>query len=258
MHSLYSYDSSVSLSDWKELFKSEGLAFAIMTEHSRDFTNESYSRYLQECRYLSDNEFTFIPAVEYDCREGIELISVGTFFLIESTAATDIIDITGKNGGITVLPHPVKFRKIPFDMLRNLDGVELWNSHYNERYAFHIENYIIFRKMRSANKHTLPFAGVDAHSRSDYVKLHFFVDSISLNKKEIIKALKSGDYYIRKGSLIINSSADISNLNLFLYGIILGPVYRFVKFSLKKIWKALEKSGIRFPDNLREKLKKIF
>ena len=258
VHSLYSYDASVSLADWKVLFKSEGLAFAVLTEHSKDFTDDSYRRYLQECLYLSDDEFSFIPAVEYNCNEGIELISVGTDSLIKSSSASDIIDITGKNGGITILPHPVKFRHIPFNILRNLDGVELWNSHYNEKYAFRIKNYIVFRKLRDINNHILPFAGIDAHSESDYVNLHLFVNAIALNTKEIIKGLKSGDYYIKKGSLIINSRADINKFDLFIYGLIIGPVYRIIKFFLKKMWKLLEVSGVKFPDNFRRKVKKIF
>jgi len=258
VHSLYSYDSSVSLSEWKALFKSEGLAFAVMTEHSGDFADGYYSRYLQECRDLSDDEFAFIPAVEYSCREGIELISVGNDFLIESPGAADVIDITGKNSGITVLPHPVKFRMIPYGVLKGLDGVELWNSHYNEKYAFHIKNHIVFKKLKAANKHLLPFAGIDAHSKSDYVKLHLFVNAASLDNKEILRALKSGDYYIKRGDFIINSSGDINKLDLFIYGMIIGPVYRISKYILKKIWKTLEASGVKFPDDFKRKVKKIF
>jgi len=78
------------------------------------------------------------------------------------------------------------------------------------------------------------------------------------NPYEALFETKSGDYYIKRGDFILNSSGDINKLDLFIYGMIIGPVYRISKYILKKIWKTLEASGVKFPDDFKRKVKKIF
>ena len=79
MHSDYSHDGLDSLENLREVCITRGIRWVGLTDHAEDLDEEVFGEYLAHCVSLSDNEFTFIPGLEFRFAgfRGVHLFAVG-------------------------------------------------------------------------------------------------------------------------------------------------------------------------------------
>lgn len=235
-HSTYSHDGHFSLRELKESLCKQGFHFAIMTEHAEDLTPESYTSYYTECMQLSDTSFLFIPGLEVPY-EG--KVHVGCFpgkpTYEQVPMYREGINVMHMNGALTIFHHPSKQNYYMNQSFREiLDGVEIWNSRYEGKFAPSMQT------MRFAYTHfnkNLFFGGLDLHSHKQYGGTAIELEVETCTTEQIMTTLRRHQF-----SLI-------------------GPYYRFNHTNFKhfphQVWYNIIRTLYVFTHYLRDIIHKI-
>ena len=195
-HSRYSHDGVFTLEELKRSFREKGYDFVIMTEHAEDLTTDSYETFYKECETLSDDSFLFIPGLEvpYEGR-----VHVGCF---PSASTYDRVPLYHEgitymrnHGAISIFHHPSKQGYYMNETFRTLlDGIEIWNSRYEGRWAPSM------RTMQFARQHflgTLFFGGLDLHKTTQFGGPAITLDVSAFTIEFIIDALKKNKFALQ-------------------------------------------------------------
>src|SRR6476620_7816676 len=134
-HSTYS-DGEFTLSELRHVYQREGYQVVCMTDHAESFDPESLRAYVAECQSLSDEDFRFIPGLEFECERRMHILGYGVTALTESAEPQEVIRHIEHQGGLSVIAHPgdsmfdwiETFEKLP-------SGIEVWNSKYDGPFA---------------------------------------------------------------------------------------------------------------------------
>jgi predicted metal-dependent phosphoesterase TrpH len=167
----------------------------------------------KKTKYLIDkSSIKLIPAIEYSTDAG-DIIGLFVEKAFESTRCENILHLIRKEGGITVLPHPMKghdLSKIPMDMI---DIIEIKNSRCSSE-----QNRAASKLSSSYNKAEL--VGSDAHFPWE---LGLALNYLGINKEQTENCLQDS---ILKNALLNaprRFSFESSNrLNIFLSQFIKG------------------------------------
>ncbi|MCK5591922.1 MAG: PHP domain-containing protein [Candidatus Pacebacteria bacterium] len=253
LHSKYSYDGKLSLSQIKDLFSKKGLSFVCMTEHTNDLTEEKAQEFIKECRELSDEEFIFIPGFEVSYG-GAHLLMIGSDkFISQHVKEADLLKWL-EDTEFVVLAHPHKNNyKINKNLKRMINGLEVWNSQYDGKFAPRFRSFIFLKKLQRENN-IRAFAGLDFHKEEHFGNPIVFVDVKTLSKIEILNAFKSGNYTFGKDKIVFSSRGDIQQGNLNKLFIQSFLSINFICFS-KWINKNFVKMGLSIPKNLKKKIR---
>ena len=195
VHSTYS-DGEFTLAELRDVFRAAGCSFVCMADHADAFDANKAARYVEECRALSDADFCFLPGLEFGCFERMHIVGFGVPALIDSEAPQAVMRHIRSHGGVSVLAHPQDrfFGRIEgFDVLP--DGIEVWNSKYDGRYAPRPGTFALLGRLRERAPALRAFYGQDLHFRKQFRGLCNVVELPSLGPDAVLAAISTGRYH---------------------------------------------------------------
>jgi len=209
LHSTYSYDGQLSLSQTKELLIKEGLQFACMTEHTDDLTIEAMREFIKDCAENSDEKFVFIPGFEVPYKD-MHLLMIGVQEILPEETDNLTLQIWREQTSLVVLAHPSRNNFIIDDVIKNiLDGVEVWNSYYDGKSALRARSLRLLQELQKENSKMYAFTGLDMHREEHIGGPVLLIDIKALSVENILPALICGEYTFEKQDIIISSYGKI-------------------------------------------------
>ncbi len=219
VHSNYSYDGKLTIKELKNLCKGKGYSFIVLTEHADDFDKKKMQLFVSECRNLSDNEFIIIPGLEFNC-EGMHILAIGIEEFIPESNLEELIKKMHEQGGLAVLAHVIFYDEIPYKRLYDLDGVEVWNTRYDRKFAPSVKSMSILRRFRKQKKDIMAFCGLDLHDKHVLGEMITVMRVNKLSKESIVDTLRAGRFHGSNGLISFSSRTDPSLVKLFIFSLI--------------------------------------
>ena len=201
VHSTYSFDGTMSLPEIRTLCTTAGYAFALMTEHIERMSTDSVGAFLAECRQLSDEDFVFVPGLEFHA----ECVSIN--------GLRDPVDMRLPRGRLleeclrqdtfNILVHPrlLAERRRP-GLPTALHAVEVWNAKYDGARYPSPRSLSFFREL-ARERGCSAVAGIDLHHPAQFVPLHLSLEIERLTVDPLLRALRAGQQRIVHGSTLI-------------------------------------------------------
>ncbi|MFA6446650.1 MAG: ATP-grasp domain-containing protein [Patescibacteria group bacterium] len=254
VHSAYSYDAKLDLEQLKSIFKSRGVSFVCLTEHIENFAQDKVQEYIRRCHEQSDPDFVFIPGFEVPCNgQHVMLINVTDLDL--NLSPLEMIETAKKDGALVVLAHPHrnKFTTGQFGAL--LDGIEIWNAHYDGKYAPRTKAIKLLDTLRKSDPELKAFAGLDMHRKEHLGGPSIKVNAANLNPGAILSALKQGEYVLSKNKLSLDSLGRAKGF-WRVWASVVSPVSIVLVTSFKRLSRSLRQSNIKPPEKLKAWLRK--
>lgn len=257
VHSTYS-DGELSLPELRQSFLSVGCAFVVMTDHAEWFDQEHVLSYIHECELLSDDQFLFVPSLEYECEQRLHILGLGTVELSQTDDPEEVITSIARQGGISVIAHPpdAMFDRIAgFQVLP--DGIETWNTKYDGRYAARPATFHLLTRLQERKLEMRGFYGQDLHWRKQCRDLFTMVNCPELTRAEIMSALRRGDFYGVKAGLELPSDGHLSSDLVRRFEVLhhrSGRIRSIVRHATA-VFKYL---GIPIPFPLKSEMRRLF
>ena len=201
VHSTYSFDGTMSLKQIRTLCRQAGYSFALMTEHIEGMSTESLAAFIVECHQLSDEQFAFVPGLEFhaECvstngiRETVDMRLDRRRLLAECL----------RQDTFNVLVHPrllVERRRAALPDA--VHAVEVWNAKYDgARYPS--PRGLSFFGALSREHRCSAVVGIDLHHPAQLVPLYLSVELEQLAMRPLLQALRSGHQRIGHGAALI-------------------------------------------------------
>lgn len=252
LHSIYSYDGTLTLSEIKNELLKYDVNVCFMTEHAHKGMNENkYDKFVEECKSLSDDNFKIIPGLEYNSSDGPHVLVPSLYKFIQKTGCSieEIGKFAKENSTISILAHPRRQQYEIDKYLNFVDGIELINTNYEKLGELKHNKY--FSKMIKNN--SMKFFGLDFHLLHQFKDLKQYSNTIEVNKK--IKDISIQDTIDSK-ILFQNASIDKFNRINKMKQIIkqfFQKYYRFFIFKnyIKRVKKIYSQKNIIYPKPLQ-------
>lgn len=256
LHSKYSYDGKIFLRELAHLCRVYKYKFVIMTEHAESLNDIKMKEFVRECKAHSDENLIIIPGLEFTCG-GVHILGLGINECLSESNLANLITKIHNNGGIAVVAHVNYYKKIPYDELLNIDGLEIWNAKYDGWYAPSLKCLKILKKFKYFNDKVIAFCGLDLHSEYEFGKLSVIVnvDEIKINQRVILELLKEGDFQITNGLITIDLRNSKWIENIFI--VLLRSIYIILFTTKKCILKFFKVIGFKTPKKLAKMIKRI-
>lgn len=257
IHSTYS-DGEFTLRELREIFASCGCDFVCITDHAEAFDKPKLEAYVQECQSLSDETFSFVPGLEYECQDRMHILGYGMTSLADSRDPQRVIQQIEQQGGVSVIAHPrvTSFPQIQaFGVLPT--GIECWNSKYDSRYAPRLETFGLLNFLQVRKPSLLAFYGQDLHWKKQYRGLLTMFSKSIYTRKALLEALSAGEYVCCKGDLVLPSNGKLQNpvVDRFSHARKRSEQVRHVMKTAKTL---ADKLGIQVPARLKAQLRRVF
>lgn len=205
IHSTFSADGEVSLEHIKALFQQDGFHFLAVCEHQHDINERMYSTLVEECRRLSDSRFLLIPGIEFNCYRN-HILGVGITAYSPSVSEDEVVPWIHAHQGFAVWAHPRKHQfQLPDHIVDAIDGIEIWNSKSDGKYAPHPEVLRYFRARAVKRPMLRAVCSVDFHFRTQFRNVPVYCETEDLTTQAILTSLKEGRYCVQTRSFRINS-----------------------------------------------------
>jgi hypothetical protein len=261
VHSTYS-DGEFTLRELREVYMAAGLDFVCMTDHAEFFDQSKIADYLDECRSLSDNRFSFIAGMEFSCRERMHVLGFGVTSIIDTPVhqldPQAAIRHIKCEGGVSVIAHPMEgaFEWIEtFDELP--DGIETWNSKYDGRIAPRPGTFLLLDRLKLRSPAMRAFYGQDMHWKNQYRGLINLFECQSATREGVLRAMTGGRYVAARGDLELPSSGALSEELLARFGRENASYARRRKI-VKRAKQLADRIGVAVPAPLKSQLRRIF
>ncbi len=165
VHSRYSYDGVRELSHLADWGRSRHIQILFLSEHTDDFDQGKMERFVAECDSLADRPCRLVPGLEFTVRGGFHILGYGIRRFQPILGVEEAVRFIKDSGGIAVLAHPARYRgKWPEpDVLRLLDGIEVWNARYDGRFMPCEKVLSSCQDMFDRFPNLLAFGGQDLH-----------------------------------------------------------------------------------------------
>jgi hypothetical protein len=260
IHSVYS-DGEFTLAELRERYLEAGCRFACVTDHADYFGDAAkLEAYRRECDERSDDRFRFIAGLEFSCVDRMHILGYGVTAPIESTDPTTVIRHIQAQGGLAVIAHPkdTAFPSIEaFDPAP--DGIEVWNTKYDGRYAPRPATFAMLARVRSRHPSVRAFYGQDLHWKRQYrgMTIELQLQGDRVDRTAVLAALKAGQYSGAKGELQLPSNGVLSPAQLREFDRVHSRSHRMRGWMTQtKRW--LEGIGLRVPGSVKTQLRRIF
>ena len=256
-HSTYS-DGDFSLAELREVFLSAGCTFALVTDHAESFDPDKLESYRHECASLSDQRFSFIPGLEYECENRLHVLGYGVTSLVTTQDPEEVIRCIAAERGISVIAHPKDdffpwietFRTLP-------DGIEIWNSKYDGRYALRPGTVRLLQRLQQHKPDLRAFYGQDLYWKRQYRGLYTMVSCREPSQDSVLRALAQGEFFACKGALKLPSSGQIPEPLLNRFEVIQARSRR-LREAVGGGKELLKRLGLSVPAPIKAQLRRIF
>jgi hypothetical protein len=210
-HSTYSADGETDLTALAAMFRARGYRFAAITEHAEDLAPEAMSAYVDRCRSLSDDDFCLIPGLEVRSSEGLHVVGVRVTDHIGGGSASSIIRAIQRQGGLAILAHAKPGQDAQLAARDGVpDGLELWNTKYDSRYAPRLHRFAMFRRLRALNPELRGYCAVDYHWPTQYLGARLAVQAERADEETLVEALRAGRFTPRVGDTVIDPAGQLT------------------------------------------------
>ncbi len=261
VHSTYS-DGEFTLRELREVYMAAGFDFVCMTDHAEFFDSSKIDGYVDECRSLSDSRFSFIPGLEFSCRDRMHVLGFGVTSTITTPAADldpqEVIRHIHSEGGVSVIAHPMDSA---FDWIEGFDhlpnGIETWNSKYDGRVAPRPGTFLLLDRLKRRSSNMRAFYGQDMHWKNQYRGLVNMFECQSATRGEVLRAMIDGRYFAARGDLELPSSGALAEDALARFGRANSSYARRRKL-VKRAKKLADRIGFAVPAPLKSQLRRIF
>jgi hypothetical protein len=197
VHSTLSHDGTMSIAELADWYRSRGYDFFALGEHSQDMDAERIRQMEEESAQHSDNRFLIIPGLEYSCRGGIHLFSLGSTLEILDVDPVAVANQTRRTGAFVILAHPSRMKwNFPVEVIKAVNAAELWNVGYDGKYLPPFGALSAFRRMHEVNPELLAIGGQDLHRRRGFYDLAVTVQASGLDSLAILSSMHAGDYEV--------------------------------------------------------------
>ena len=136
VHSEWSYDAKLPLSELSSLLGHQGYDAVFMCEHDRGFSPGRLREYVAACEEASAEGPLLIPGIEYADPE--DLVHVPVWgpvpFLGEGVPTRQLLRTVAQHGGVSVFAHPVRrdaWQSIDPEWLKLFTGIEIWTRKWD-------------------------------------------------------------------------------------------------------------------------------
>lgn len=256
-HSTYS-DGEYTLSELRDAFVASGCSFVCMTEHAEYFNDETVQAYKAECEKLSNEEFVFVPGLEYTCDQRMHVLGYGVTELVTTTNPEEVISHINSVGGVSVIAHPMDSAFSWIESFTELPhGIETWNSKYDGRYAPRPGTFALLQRLKQRQPRMRAFYGVDFHWKKQFRELYTIFEIQDLNRDSVLEGFSKGHFSALKGNLVLPSSGEVAADVLKEFGVRNERSMRMRQFT-KKMKKNLDRVGARIPARIKGHLRRIF
>jgi predicted metal-dependent phosphoesterase TrpH len=206
IHSKFSYDGQHSLEQIAQFGREHGYSFLGITEHSDSFDKTNMSQLTNTCYSLSSAHLLIIPGIEFTCKDNMHILGLGIQNYIESNECTEIIHFIHQQNGIAIIAHPSRYNyRIPSELARKANGIEVWNVAYDGRFIPNAKSLYLFKNLSRINSSLLAFGGNDLHTITNRRKVETILFSEQLDREEIIHALREGNFKISNSYFSLDS-----------------------------------------------------
>ena len=255
IHSTYSFDGKLKLSEIAQLFRSRGVDFVLMSEHIEELPAQRIREFVRECRQLSDETFKMIPGIEMD-EFHILLFGVDEPENIEDHRL--LREYFLQRGSVMILSHPIKILDvISADVRSRLAGVEVWNSRHDGKGYPRMSNIELLRDLRKDGQKLAAICSLDFHSWHDEADIRLEVEAADRSVEGILQALREGKTRIRKAGkevpvehLLVQSGTSLYRIKAVGYRTVYDLAYR--------IFRGLQRRSLGVPSRLRHLGRKLF
>jgi hypothetical protein len=238
IHTTYSYDGTLSISDFVNLAKKGNIDFIVLTEHAEDFDDKKMQLFINDCNKATHEDFLVIPGLEFN-KNGIHILGIGIERFINDTDPEELIRKIHENNGLAILAHTADYKNIPYLTLKDVDMIEIWNPRYGERLSPSIKSIKIFHQFQTMKKKYIASGGLDLHRSEDLVPLYQVVSANQLKQKDILDSLERGNFTITNEIIQLS---PLSNPSIIMTVIIsLFAFVQFVPNISKKIFRKIFK-----------------
>jgi hypothetical protein len=160
-------------------------------------------------------------------------------------------------GGISVIAHP---RDPHFEWMAALErlpqGLEVWNSKYDGRYAPRARTFGLLRTLQARRSGLLAFYGQDLHWRTQYRGLTVTIDVDTAAPASVLDALRRGAFAGEKDGIQFPSSGAVPEQ-------VLADMERAHRRSdrlravLRSVKVAADRLGVRVPAGLKAQARRV-
>lgn len=256
IHSTYS-DGEFSLRQLRQIFLHTGCSFALVTDHAEAFDSESLNHYVTDCESLSDEQFLFIPGLEYECEQRMHILSYGSTPLFETRAPEEVIRKIEEHGGVSVIAHP---KNTMFGQIASFStlpqGIEVWNTKYDGQYAPRPATFRLLARLQQRQPTLLAFYGLDLHWKRQYRGMFNWLRIGTLKRDDILDAFRRGLYYGVKDQLELPSNGVLPEESLTRFEMVHRRSARLRNF-IKEMKKTADSLGLKVPDSVKAQLRRI-
>ncbi len=248
LHSHYSYDAKLSLSELKDLLRERGVAFACVTEHTDELTTEAAARFVAECRALSDATFCMIPGFEISYQDTHILAPGCTTFIAQHPNEAELREWR-IHAPLMILAHPHRngyHDRAPEGMT---DGIEIWNAQYDGKLVPRNGARTLFARLRARAHGLRAFAGWDLHREAHAGGPLIAIEASELSEAAVLRALTAGAYSLRSAVVEVGSDGRLSGGDP-RWVAVLSTCYVQVIRAGKVVNRVLAWFGLRLPKKL--------
>jgi PHP domain len=258
-HSTYS-DGEFTLAELREAFGSSGYQVVCMTDHAESFDSAKLQQYVSECESLSDEKFSFIAGLEFECERRMHILGYGVTSLVNSIEPHSVIKHIEDYGGVSVIAHPGDSM---FDWIESFEllptGIETWNSKYDGPYAPRPRTFDLLKRLQQRKPTMKAFYGQDLHWRKQQRNLFNLIDSESSQRTALLNALRMGHYSARhdEADFELASNGDLPDDLKLQYGEV-NDRYMRKQRVFKRFKKMSGSLGKNLPTPVKARLRKLF
>jgi hypothetical protein len=256
IHSTYS-DGEFTLGELRDVYLADGCRFACVTDHADCFDDARLESYIQECAALSDDRFRFIAGLEFPCFERMHIVGYGVTRLVDALDPAGVIAHIEACGGVSVIAHP---KDAHFDWIAGFavlpQGVEVWNSKYDGRYAPRPGTFALVRRLRARRPDLRAFYAQDLHWKTQYRGLLVRVEADAPTRDAVLGALRLGLFHGEKDGARLPSDGALADA-------VLRDMERARRRSdrlravLRSVKGVAERMGLHVPAGLKAQARRV-
>lgn len=197
VHSSYSRDGDMAIPELKEFCLDFGLSFAFLTDHAEDMSEHDVEQFVRDCDMHSDDNFHFIPGLEFSLDDHTHVLAPGLRHKPSSTRRIEMLQEIRSAGALLILAHPLFHGNgIDHGIYDFLDGLEVWNGSHDGGFFPDPAVLRFFRNISQRIPHIIAYGGDDLHRRDEKVRVKTLLPKRYLGPN-IITALRSGNFAVR-------------------------------------------------------------